>query len=213
MLTFTYGFSFQKCTLHEKHLFFFCQISLLPASHSSPHRNPVASPLIHVYWLFKDLEPQHYSSLPTVSRQHGSIHTPYKMWHHKSESTSLDVSIVILPVSATLSPSLRPVLLYSPMLCCTSPQLPVFYSFGLFSLHLTLSSPCLFLLPSVADCSVICVIVGVQTELSQHHTQKGRSFAALYLLLLLFSPCLTGICWLLSCVYPLSVFPHRFPWR
>ena len=81
-------------------------------------------------------EPRRYSSLPAGARQHSSIHTSYKIWHHRSESTSLNVSIAIRS-----SPCLCSVSIHSPLLRCTSPQLPVFCSFRLFSLHLSLPPP------------------------------------------------------------------------
>lgn len=46
-------------------------------------------------------------------------------------------------MSLLLSLCLCSVSICSPLLCCTSPQLPVFCSFGLFSLHLSLLLPCL----------------------------------------------------------------------
>lgn len=93
------------------------------------------------------------------------------------------MSLSLSFLSLSLSSCLCSVSIYSPLLCCT-PQLPVFCSFGLFSLHLLLPFLCLpppFLPlsllsavpPSVADCSGICVSGGVWAELSQQHTQEG----------------------------------------
>lgn len=48
---------------------------------------------------------------------------------------SLSLPVLSLPLSSCLCS----VSIHSPLLCCTSPQLPVFCSFRLFSLHLSLS--------------------------------------------------------------------------
>ena len=169
-------------------------------------------------------EPRRYSSLPAGARQHSSIHTSYKIWHHRSESTSLNVSIAIRS-----SPCLCSVSIHSPLLRCTSPQLPVFCSFRLFSLHLSLPPPPPVRHPSI--CSRSRVSGRVRAGLSQHHTQDGRRFTerrdaqrkttALHLLLLSFlpssvplmlvTPGLPGICSLLCGVFSNSQSPHTFP--
>lgn len=97
------------------------------------------------------------------------------------------MSLSLSFLSLSLSSCLHHFSICSPLPCCTSPQLPVFCTFGLFSLHLSLLFPCLLLPPlppfllsaiplSVAECSQIYVSGHIWAELSQHHTQDGRRF-------------------------------------
>lgn len=62
-----------------------------------------------------------------------------------SQPVWLSLSLPFLSLS--LSSCLCSVSIYSPLLCCTSPQLPVFCSFGLFSFHLSLPLLCLPSIP------------------------------------------------------------------
>lgn len=95
------------------------------------------------------------------------------------------MSLSLSFLSLSLSSCLCSVSIYSPLLCCTSPQLPVFCSFGLFSLYhppkpppQPLVPPSLLpaIPPSVADCSRIRASGRVWAELSQHLTREGRRF-------------------------------------
>lgn len=153
---------------------FFCLATALTASNKS-------CMAVHVCWECKASEPWLYSSLPAGAHQHSSIKTSYKIWHHENESTSLNVSITIFSVSIALFVPLLSLYLFS------SPQLPVFCTFRLFSLHLSLPFPCLFPPPappfllsaiplSAAECGQIYVSGQIWAELSQHHTQEGRRF-------------------------------------
>lgn len=57
------------------------------------------------------------------------------------------MSLSLSFLSLSLSSCLCSVSIYSSLLCCTSPQLPVFHSFGLFSLNLSLPLCLLLVLP------------------------------------------------------------------
>lgn len=59
------------------------------------------------------------------------------------------MSLSLSFLSLSLSSCFCSVSIYSPLRCCTSPQLPVFSSFGLFSLHLSPFLHSLPLLPPV----------------------------------------------------------------
>lgn len=64
-----------------------------------------------------------------------------------SQPLCMSLSLSFLSLSHTSSRC--SVSMYSPLPCCTSPQLPLFCSSGLFSLSLSRPFPCLFPLPSL----------------------------------------------------------------
>lgn len=143
------------------------------------------------------------------------------------------MSLSLSFLSLSLSSCFCSVSIHSPLLCCTSPQLPVFCSFGLFSLHLSLFLHSLLPLPPVLYpsicsrrysclCEFSCSGRAVKTPHTgaesfywetQCVTEKQLFFTSFFLpsSLLLFTPCLFGICSLLCRIFSFSHFPHMSP--
>lgn len=149
------------------------------------------------------------------------------------------MSLLLSFLSISLYLCLCSVSIYSPLLFCTSLQLPVFCSFGLFSLHLSrlfLSFPICPSLslslspvrhPSICSRlqSYLCEWSSLGRAVTIAHTggevlywetryMEKNNCSALplgFLSLPLLTPCHSGICSLLLYpIYSLSKFPHTF---
>lgn len=90
------------------------------------------------------------------------------------------MSLSLSFLSLSLSSCFCSVSIYSPLRCCTSPQLPVFSSCGLFSLHLSLFLHSLRPLPPVLYPSICSRLYSClcerYCELSQHRTLEQSRF-------------------------------------
>lgn len=189
---------------------------------------------IHVYWGCKAFEPclTHHCRLEHVSTAQYTLLTRSDIIR-MSQPVWMSLSLSFL--SPSLSSCLFSVSIYSPLLCYTSPQLPVFCSFGLFSLRLSLPLPSLSPHPSCQPSFhlqqtvvvYLCEWSSLGRAVTTPHTggevfywetrciEKNNCSAppSSLLPLLLFTPCLSGICSLLCCILPSYNSLTRSPWR